>query len=111
MAVRAFLLLLAAGFVWIAEAFLAIGLYGALEPRFQAPVAALLTALAAVLLTALFGAIALRRRRSSPALDASAVGLGALSAVTRFAERHPLATVAVAAGAGVLQAVLAGRRR
>ncbi|WP_029003988.1 hypothetical protein [Azorhizobium doebereinerae] len=110
MAVRAFLLLLAAGFVWIAEVFLAIGLYGALEPRLHAPLAALATALAAVVLTALFGMIALWRRRS-PTFDASAAGLGALSAVTRFAERHPMATVAVAAGVGVLQAVLAGRRR
>lgn len=111
MAARALLLLLAAGFLWITEAFLAISLYTVLERHFHTPVAALLTAAAALVLTGLFAMVALWRRRSSPAFGASALGLGTLSTVTRFAERHPFATVAMAAGVGVLQAVIMGRRR
>lgn len=111
MAARALLLILAAGFLWITEAFLAISLFSVLERHFHTPVAALLTGLAALALTGLFAMLGLWRRRSSSALGASAIGLGTLSTVTRFAERHPFATVAMAAGAGVLQAVLFGRRR
>ncbi|GGF64950.1 hypothetical protein GCM10007301_25910 [Azorhizobium oxalatiphilum] len=113
MAVRALLLFLAAGFVWITQAFLAISLYGLLERHMDAPLAALLTALAALALTGLLAMIALWRRKRPPSVfeSGSALGIGALSAVNRFAERHPIATVALAAGAGVLQAVLMGRRR
>ncbi len=111
MAARAAFLLLAAGFLWIAEAFLAIGLFALLERHFHTPVAALLTALAALVLTGLFAMIALYRRRRSPGVGASLMGLETLSAVSGFAQRHPFATVAVAAVAGVLQAALFGRRR
>lgn len=111
MAARALLLILAAGFLWITEAFLAISLFTVLDRHFHTPVAALLTAVAALVLTGMFAMLGLWRRRSSPAFGAGALGLWTLSTVSRIAERHPFATVAVAAGLGVLQAVLFGRRR
>lgn len=112
MAKRALLLFLAAGFAWITQVFLAISLYAAIEPHLKAPLAALITAAATLALTGLLAAIALwRRQQPAPVLGASALGFSTLSAVSRFAERHPMATVAVAAGAGLLQALLATRRR
>lgn len=112
MARRALLLFLAAGFGFIAQGFLAVGLYCLLEPRLHPPLAALVTALVALALTGMLATIALwRRRQPAPVLGASVLGFNTLTAVTRFAERHPMATLAAAAGAGLLQAVLSSRRR
>ncbi|MGU3496840.1 hypothetical protein ACLBXM_22580 [Xanthobacteraceae bacterium A53D] len=113
MATRALLLFLAAGFVWITQAFLAISLFALLQQHMEPALAGLLTALAALVLTGLLAAIALHRRRREPSMfeGPAAMGLGAFSAVNGFAQRNPLATVAIAAGVGVLQAFLTRRRR
>ncbi|MFG1462388.1 hypothetical protein V5F77_05760 [Xanthobacter sp. DSM 24535] len=108
MAVRALLLVVAAGFLWIGAAFLAICLYQALNQHYDSTLAALFTALAGFVVAGLFGVIAVSGRRSQ---GMAPLSLGAFASVTRVAERHPIATVAVAALIGVGQALLFGRRR
>jgi ABC-type uncharacterized transport system permease subunit len=108
MAARALLIFLAVGFLWIGAAFLAICLYQALSQHYDPTLAALFTALAGFVVAGLFAAIATAGRRNQ---GIAPLSLGAFASVTRVAERHPIATVAVAALIGVSQAVLFGRRR
>ncbi|MFG1421812.1 hypothetical protein [Roseixanthobacter liquoris] len=108
MAARALLIFLAVGFLWIGAAFLAICLYHALSQHYDPTLAALFTALAGFVVAGLFAAIATTGRRSQ---GIAPLSLSAFASVTRVAERHPIATVAVAALIGVGQAVLFGRRR
>ncbi|MFG1396482.1 hypothetical protein [Roseixanthobacter pseudopolyaromaticivorans] len=108
MAARALLIFLAAGFLWIGGAFLAICLYQALSNHYDPTLAALFTALAGFVVAGMFAGIAMSGRRSQ---GIAPLSLGAFTSVTRIAERHPIATVAVAALIGVGQAILFGRRR
>ncbi len=110
MALRAGLLFVAAGLVWIGTVFLGIGLYQALLLWLAPWAAGLLTGLAGFLLAGLAALIAKPSRRRTASMGAMPFG-AATETVSRAVENHPLAAIAAAAAVGLIQSLIFGRRR